>query len=445
MIRERKSLIYIKHLMLMSRTNKVRIVLTSIGIFVAVAIFAIGLIITNSYYNKRLRVIEEIKENTIAVQYDEKSGAQVAELVNAVGTVPMYDTILSDTKTILSTSVADQRYLNVLATLHGVNQLYTAAPFVSLENNIYIAGQTTLIEGRLLTNADNQEKNCVAVIDEITAQILFPGENALGQTITIGTNINGSTVSDENGVPKQLLKLEVVGIIKSSTVMEEKRLVLKKTLEQTTEHLYFTTQVYCPGNVLSLYFDSEETTNYMVFPFENRDEYEKAVYNIQLMEKSGRNLLLNHSYITYENQKELLEADLFATKTMLNIITLFLCIISGISIMSITFFAIKERIPEIGVRKAFGATKMDIVFQFIFEMVSIAFIASVIATCLAVLSSKVASSYLYNKMYIIFPISVQAQHLILPVLVGVLESVLCSFAPSLYAAKIKVTEALRFE
>lgn len=277
MIRERKSLIYIKHLMLMSRTNKVRIVLTSIGIFVAVAIFAIGLIITNSYYNKRLLVIEEIKENTIAVQYDEKSGTQVAELVNAVGTVPMYDTMLSDTKTILSTSVADQRYLNVLATLHGVNQLYTAAPFVSSENNIYIAGQTTLIEGRLLTNADNQEKNCVAVIDEITAQILFPGENALGQTITIGTNINGSTVSDENGVSKQLLKLEVVGIIKSSTVMEEKRLVLKKTLEQTAEHLYFTTQVYCPGNVLSSYFESEDTISYMIFPFENRDEYEKAV------------------------------------------------------------------------------------------------------------------------------------------------------------------------
>lgn len=163
------------------------------------------------------------------------------------------------------------------------------------------------------------------------------------------------------------------------------------------------------------------------------------------MEKSGQSLLLNHSYITYENQKELLEDDLFATKTMLNIITLFLCIISGISIMSITFFAIKERIPEIGVRKAFGATKMDIVFQFIFEMVSVAFITSIIATCIAVLLSKVASSYLYNKMYIIFPISVQAQHLILPVLIGILEAVLCSIVPSLYAAKIKVTEALRFE
>lgn len=429
----------------MSRTNKVRIVLTSIGIFVAVIIFALGIIITHSYYSKKLSVIDEIQKNTIAIKYDSTSIDQITELMNLIGAIPMDDVILLETKSIFSKEISGQKYLNIMATIHGVNNLYIASPLTSYEDNIYIAAPAILKEGRLLTNADTQNKNHVIVIDEITAQLLFPGEEALGKIITIGAGVNGSAVSEDNQHEQEMLKLEVVGIVESNSIIQEKYLVLKKTLEQTKDNLFFATQVYCPISVVNECLENNETINHMIFAFEDQEEYKDAVSVLEAFVQSDRNSVLKISYTTYENQKKILEEDLQNTRIALNVITIFLCIISGISIMSITFFSIKERVPEIGVRKAFGATKIDIVFQFVFEMIWISFISSIVATCVSVILSKAISTYFYEELYIIFPISIEVKHLVLPILVGVLEAVLCSIAPSLYAARIKVTEALRFE
>ena len=445
MIKRNKGFIYTKHLILMSRTNKVRIVLTSIGIFVAVIIFALGIIITHSYYSKKLSVIDEIQKNTIAIKYDSTSIDQITELMNLIGAIPMDDVILLETKSIFSKEISGQKYLNIMATIHGVNNLYIASPLTSYEDNIYIAAPAILKEGRLLTNADTQNKNHVIVIDEITAQLLFPGEEALGKIITIGAGVNGSAVSEDNQHEQEMLKLEVVGIVESNSIIQEKYLVLKKTLEQTKDNLFFATQVYCPISVVNECLENNETINHMIFAFEDQEEYKDAVSVLEAFVQSDRNSVLKISYTTYENQKKILEEDLQNTRIALNVITIFLCIISGISIMSITFFSIKERVPEIGVRKAFGATKIDIVFQFVFEMIWISFISSIVATCVSVILSKAISTYFYEELYIIFPISIEVKHLVLPILVGVLEAVLCSIAPSLYAARIKVTEALRFE
>ncbi|NLW88666.1 MAG: ABC transporter permease [Clostridiaceae bacterium] len=103
------------------------------------------------------------------------------------------------------------------------------------------------------------------------------------------------------------------------------------------------------------------------------------------------------------------------------------------------------RIPEIGIRKAFGASKTDIVFQFMFEMVVIAFIVSIFAVCSSYLCCKLAEEYLARNLFLSFKVQVSNAQLILPLLVGVTEAVTCSFIPSLYAASIKVTDSLKFE
>lgn len=445
MFKENKFTIYIKHLILMSTVNKVRIILTAIGIFIAVIIFAIGIISTNSYYQKELSIIEEIQRNTIAIDYDNCDRKHLTELVNLSGVIPIEDVMITESKSILSNDIGNGRYCNILAKFHGLNNLSEISPMTSTQENVYISANTILKEGRLFTNTDIQEKNRVVIIDEITAQLLFPNENALEKTITIGTGINDSFVSKENTINQTYLKFKIIGIVESNSIMKERLMVFKKTLNYTENDVFFETQVYCPISIINEYFKNDETINYMVFTFVNQKEYKRAVSSIDSFIEAKSNFGIRMSYTTYENQKDILEEELQHTKIVLNLITIFLCVISGISIMSITFFSIKERIPEIGVRKAFGATNIDIVTQFIFEMVSIALITSMVATCFSVLIVRMLSMYLYESLYIIFPMSIETRHLLLPILVGVLEAVVCSVPPSLYAAKIEVTDALRFE
>ena len=113
--------------------------------------------------------------------------------------------------------------------------------------------------------------------------------------------------------------------------------------------------------------------------------------------------------------------------------------------MGIVFFSIKERIPEIGIRRAFGASKTDIAFQLILEMIIIAFIASAAAVATSFYACKIAEIFMVSNLFISFKIRVSAAQLILPVLVGIAEAIVCSIIPSLYAANIKVTDALKFE
>ena len=51
----------------MATVNKVRLVLTSIGIFVAVFLFCSGKIITDSYYSESMRKVSQMSENTVIV------------------------------------------------------------------------------------------------------------------------------------------------------------------------------------------------------------------------------------------------------------------------------------------------------------------------------------------------------------------------------------------
>lgn len=78
-------------------------------------------------------------------------------------------------------------------------------------------------------------------------------------------------------------------------------------------------------------------------------------------------------------------------------------------------------------------------------MLVIAFFVSVTAVCLSYYACKAAESYLARQLFLNFKIKISSLRLLLPVLIGMLEAVLCSIIPSLYAANIKVTDSLRFE
>ena len=129
----------------------------------------------------------------------------------------------------------------------------------------------------------------------------------------------------------------------------------------------------------------------------------------------------------------------------MNLIVLVMCFFSGIAIMSITLFAVKERVPEIGIRKAFGAGISDIVFQILFEIVTVAIFTGTVATGMAYLACCIVSRILAVRSYVVLDISISNLRLLLPIVVGTLEAALSAVIPAVYGAKVVVTEALRFE
>ena len=114
-------------------------------------------------------------------------------------------------------------------------------------------------------------------------------------------------------------------------------------------------------------------------------------------------------------------------------------LLAGTTLMSLMITNVRSRVPEIGLRRALGASRRDIISLFLMEAWLIAGIAAVVA---------IAGSYwlLYlGRDSLPVPISTGAGTIIIPFIVAAILSITFSYWPAKNAAKITPSEALRSE
>ena len=112
--------------------------------------------------------------------------------------------------------------------------------------------------------------------------------------------------------------------------------------------------------------------------------------------------------------------------------------VGGVGVMNIMFVSVTERTREIGIRKAIGAKRRSIMFQFLFEACAICLMGGVIGIVLASLLTAVINA-------VLMPASVNLPILITAVLVSAFVGTLAGFVPAWRAARLNPIEALRYE
>ena len=119
-------------------------------------------------------------------------------------------------------------------------------------------------------------------------------------------------------------------------------------------------------------------------------------------------------------------------------------VVGGFGIMNIMLATVQERINEIGLRKAIGAKKSDITWQFLVEAVTITFISGIIGIILGslvlILMASIIKSLGYNWTLIISPLSI-----FLGCIVSIGIGIIFGISPAKKAAELNPIEALRYE
>ncbi len=142
------------------------------------------------------------------------------------------------------------------------------------------------------------------------------------------------------------------------------------------------------------------------------------------------------------SQQQILSAASSVTGTLTSLlagIAAISLIVGGIGIMNIMLVTVTERIREIGLRKALGAKKKTIIYQFLVEAVLLTIIGGLLGMILGILVSAIVSSLVSLP----FVLSTSAIFLAIGVSGGI--GILFGWYPAQKAASLSPIEALRYE
>ena len=275
--------------------------------------------------------------------------------------------------------------------------------------------------GRGFIQKDYDEMHKVVLVDSNAAETLFPGENPLGKTIEIGAE-----------------PFTVIGVVQQS----DSYLPNISTIDQYYEYSQVVTgAVMIPDKCWPVSFQFDEPENVVVKAdsTDNMSSAGKAAADIL-----NQGIDTNTSKFKYKaddvmEQVKKLQNLSQSTNNQLIWIASISLLVGGIGVMNIMLVSVTERTREIGLKKAIGARKKVILFQFLTEASMLTSIGGIIGVLVGIILSKVVSQLSGA------PTAISIPAIIGSVLFSTLIGVIFGLLPSVKAADLNPIDALRSE
>ncbi|CCH79516.1 conserved membrane hypothetical protein [Nostocoides japonicum T1-X7] len=270
----------------------------------------------------------------------------------------------------------------------------------------------TLASGRFFTDGEVDSAQPVVVLGATTAQELFNRQDPVGQTVTIGSQ-----------------PFTVIGVLAElgSTVGEDQD-----------------DQAVIPATTYATLISPSSGTSVSTIYVEARDEKSlSAAY-----QETSNALLTSHGVtsatadFTVSSQQSIVETATSTSRTLTVLlagIAAISLLVGGIGVMNIMLVSVTERIREIGLRKALGATPRVILRQFLTEASLLGLAGGLLGLVLGGVGAAVLPSLIDQ------PVTLSATAALLALVISLLIGVVAGVYPAGRAARLSPIDALRSE
>jgi putative ABC transport system permease protein len=386
------------------RSNRTRFMLTSLGMVIGTA--SLILVVTIGLTGKQylLQQIQNVGSNMMVAEYEggEVSGNQSA----------------SDLLTLDDLQAVRQRVPGISA----------SSPLVELHDRITVPGgkerdililgvsweylyvrNLDVLAGRFFGIQDEQSRDKVAVITQALANTLYSSQSAaIGQQIRL------------SGLP-----FTVIG-----TFRERVNTFGQSEISEDT--------ILIPYTVARFFTNSDSVTQ-LFFSVGDSSEVQRATQDIESVLRSRHR---PESVYKVSNLTQLLAVASTTANTLstvLLLVSVLTLLVSGVGIMNIMLATVNNRIREIGVRKAVGATNAEIRAQFLTE-------AMLISLSGGIVGIFVGLALPFSVRFITdYRVPISGWSVVIAMAVSSLVGVLFGTAPAARAAQLDPVESLRYE
>lgn len=396
------------------RANKLRSGLTILGVTVGVVTVMFMVSIIQGLNRSFAAQLESIGSNLVYVMKFDSS----------FGRVPTQEERMREDLTIQEAEVLRREMKNVIGVSPIQRTLSETVVYKSKQTDTpLLFGVTPAYEevhsqyigrGRFVTDLDLRYRTSVVVLGKDVVDALFPNQEPIGKVVKIG------------GRPFHVVGVmgdlgSIFGISRDNSVF----------IPLTTFQKYWKDIPY-PIMVFAIIIRPTDRSKVALATEEMRE--------ILRRQRGVKLDQLDSFYITSQDALlEIYNQLTGATYLVLTAISAVALMIGGIGVMNIMLVSVTERTAEIGIRKAVGATKRNIVSQFLIEAVVLTSTGGVIGLVIGELAS------LLMNRYSPLPAFVPWWAIVVGLGVSVFVGVVFGLYPAWKAAQLNPIEALSFE
>ncbi len=384
------------------RANKLRAMLTSLGVIIGSA--SIVLVVTVAVTSRKfvLSQIEAVGSNLVWVELVQRPDKPQ----------PLsYEITLEDMEAVRSiphvVAVAGTREQPMTMAVEGVER---PTHLVGVTDGYQAIRRLLIVRGRYFDEGDMEMRSKVCLITTQLTDRIFGQENPIGRPIRIGE-----------------LTFTVIGVFR-----ERVETFGLSELQENSVIIPFTLMKYYTGMEVVRLLDAQA---------------DKAE-NVPSVQRQMGQLLRSRHPVEAEYKVQTLTAILGAARNISLALTVVLIIIaaialliSGIGIMNIMLVTVTERTREIGIRKAIGAARREILYQFLVESFLISGGGAVVGILIGIAIPVVAQSFLPGNLRV--PVS--SMSVVLAFVVSCSTGLFFGYLPANQAASLQPVESLRYE